>query len=189
MINVFLLEGGLFSTDGVITSAGMGTLAAMLRAIPDVRVVTYLWHNWTRCYGELMAHQNEKCAVIGYSGGGMKSTWVANGCILDGSAIKYAALPRIDLLVAYDPSPAGSLQKLRDNVKKAICYHNTMPLMFGLGGGQLTGPHVTTINVGMQHLAIQFSLDLHNRTVGYVMELKNQNGIQRPKRNLRSAKK
>ena len=171
-MKVFLLQGGIIAIDGVVTSAGMNELAHTLDALPGVDIDTYLWNHWTQVYHDVMAHQDDKVVVIGYSGGGMKATWVANGCVLgnDGAIHGYRR-PRIDLMITYDPSPAESMQALHDNVTQAVNYHNTMPLMFGLGGGVVTGPHVTTIDIAEQHLAVQFNPHLHARTVAYVQAL------------------
>jgi hypothetical protein len=83
-----------------------------------------------------------KIVLIGYSGGGSRATWIAN-----------EIFPRrIDLLVAYDPSPAWQMRKLPPSGGKAICYRNTRPLMFGLGGGALGGGYVETHTLAQQAL-------------------------------------
>lgn len=171
-MKIFLLHGGIVSTDGVVTSAGMNGLAAMLRRLPGIGFVqTYLWGNWRTTYNDIMNNQSDKIGVIGYSGGGAKATWVANGWFGSGSYPKDASpKPRIDLMVLYDPSPKWSMMPVGDNVTRAICYHNTTPMMFGLGGGVLTGAHVETLDIREQHLAVQFDQDLHHRTVVYVEE-------------------
>lgn len=170
-VNVFLLQGGIVSIDGVITSAGMNTLAEMLDALPNCDVDTYLWENWSQAYHDVMRHEDHKIAVIGYSGGGMKATWLANGCVRIGGAIQWKVRPRIDLLVTYDPSPDGSMQVLHDNVRRAVNFHNKAPFFFGLGGGVLKGPKVETIDIAEHHLAVQYDQSLHARTVNFVKEL------------------
>ncbi len=99
--------------------------------------------------------------LIGYSGGGSRATWVAG-----------AVYPRpIKLLVAYDPSPWWQMTPLRDNVERALCYHNNAPLMFGLGGGQLTGAaHIENTEISEQHLAVDYDPNLHAHTVEAVRE-------------------
>lgn len=170
-MKVFLLHGGIFSTDGIVTSVGMNGLASMLRRLPGVGDVrTYLWGNWRTTYNDIMAlDPKEKVVVIGYSGGGVKATWVANGWFGSGSYPKDASpRPRIDLMVLYDPSPKWAMMPVGENVARAICYHNASPLMFGLGGGVLTGAHVESFDIHEQHLAVQFDQGLHGRTVVYV---------------------
>jgi hypothetical protein len=105
--------------------------------------------------------------VIGYSGGGAKATWVANG-YFGGSYPKDALpRPRIDLMILYDPSPTWSMMTIQDNVKRAICYRNVTPLFFGLGGGVLVGNNtqIDTINIFEHHLLVQMDSTLHQRTI------------------------
>ena len=71
--------------------------------------------------------------------------------------------------MAYDPSPRWQMEPLKGNVTKAVCYHNNWPLMFGLGGGQLTGPNVETVEVSEQHLLVQYDNTLHGRTLSLLM--------------------
>src|SRR6516165_3371860 len=78
---------------------------------------------------------------------------------------------RIDLLIAYDPSPAWSMSSLGRNVDKAICYCNSSPLMLGLGGAQLRGQAVETVPISEQHLAVQFDQSLHKRTIAEIEKL------------------
>jgi hypothetical protein len=97
-VQVFLLLGGLVGTDGTVTSAGMFHLANMLRELPDTTVTTYNWNNWPDAYKAILANEGKaKIVVIGYSGGGSRATWLAN----------MPSRPQIDLMVHYDPSPAG----------------------------------------------------------------------------------
>lgn len=177
-MRVYLLHGGVQSWDGIVSGAGMNILVSKLRQLSDVTVQTYLWHNWMRCYRDIMMLRhgelrNEKIVLIGYSGGGAHITWVANG--YNGGPVNLDSSyemkpPHIDLLVAYDPSPKNATFKLENNVKRAICYHNLTPMMFGLGGGRLEGPQVETVEIAMQHLRVQFSSELHNRTVDEVRQ-------------------
>ena len=120
-VQVFLLLGGLVGADGTLTSAGMFHLASMLRALPDTTVTTYSWNNWPDAYRAILANQGKaKIVVIGYSGGGSRATWLAN----------MPSKPKIDLMVHYDPSPRWQMKPIGINVKKALCYHNTQPLMW-----------------------------------------------------------
>src|SRR5262249_49093725 len=79
--------------------------------------------------------------------------------------------PHIDLLVAYDPSPRGATFALDDNVGKAIVYQNSSPMMFGLGGGTISGPQVEVVEIAQNHLLVQTNTKLHDRTVEEVRKL------------------
>ena len=64
------------------------------------------------------------------------------------------------------------MKPIGPNVKRAICYHNQHPLMFGLGGGALTGTtDIETVDIAEQHLAVQFDQKLHDRTVAAIRSL------------------
>jgi len=167
---VYLLLGGLFSSDGYVTSPGMLRVRTLVQEnIPESVFKTYLWGDFLECYNDIIAHQADKIVVIGYSGGGHKATWLANGYY--GDPRRYLAKPRIDLMVLYDPSPNWSMMPIGKNVKRAINYYNETPLMFGLGGGILTGPNVEIVPASMQHLAVQASETLHQKTLEYIKEL------------------
>ena len=152
--HVYLLLGGLFGGDGVVDSRGMLDLQDQLKAL-GFPVTTFYWSDYAKVDQEPEAG---KRIVIGYSGGGSRATWLKKP---------------IDLMVLYDPSPAWQMKPCGKNVAKAICYHNTAPMMAGLGGGVLTGPQVTTIDIAEQHLALQYNPDLHKRTVAACQALVN----------------
>jgi pimeloyl-ACP methyl ester carboxylesterase len=178
-VQVYLLLGGLVGTDGTVTSAGMFHLATMLRALPDTTVTTYNWNSWPDAYRAILANQGKaKIVVIGYSGGGSRATWLAN----------MAAKPQIDLMVNYDPSPRWQMKPIGANVKKALCYRNTQPMMWvpgigSLGGGELTAsaanrasdvlaaPAIETVDIAEQHFLVQVDQSLHQRTVEAVRSL------------------
>jgi len=152
--HIYVLMGGLVGPDGIIDSVGMTQLSHRLQKYGVVREL--FWSDFDMVEGEIRALPPEHTIIlIGYSGGGSRATWVAK-----------AVYPRkIKLLVAYDPSPAWQMVPLRDNVEKALSYHNSAPLMFGLGGGRLVGRQVEIIEVAQQHLAVQFNEQLHVRTI------------------------
>jgi pimeloyl-ACP methyl ester carboxylesterase len=176
-VQVYLLLGGLVGSDGTVTSAGMFHLANMLRGLPDTTVTTYNWNNWPAAYQAILANQGRaKIVVIGYSGGGSRATWLAN----------MPSKPRIDLMVHYDPSPRWQMKPIGTNVKKALCYHNTQPLMWvpgigSLGGGELVAsvaakdvlatPAIETVDIAEQHFLVQVDQSLHQRTVEAVRSL------------------
>jgi pimeloyl-ACP methyl ester carboxylesterase len=178
-VQVFLLLGGLVGTDGTVTSAGMFHLANMLRELPDTTVTTYNWNSWPEAYRAILANQGKaKIVVIGYSGGGSRATWLAN----------MPSKPQIDLMVYYDPSPRWQMKPISANVKRALCYHNTNPMMWvpgigTLGGGELVasaaakagdvlaGPAIETVDIAEQHFLVQVDQSLHQRTVDAVRSL------------------
>jgi pimeloyl-ACP methyl ester carboxylesterase len=157
--------------DGPVTSDGMYGLAKQLEALPGVTIKTYDWGDWNQAWQASVSDKSaDKIAVIGYSGGGSRATWLAN----DKS-------PRIDLMVCYDPSPSWQMLPIGDNVLKAICYHNLNPMMpslYGmLGGGRLLPSKIAgckiilTRNISEQHLDVQFDQSLHTATIEAVKEL------------------
>jgi pimeloyl-ACP methyl ester carboxylesterase len=179
-VQVYLLLGGLVGSDGSVTSAGMFQLAKMLRALPGIKVRTYTWEKWAEAYKAILANEGKaKIVVIGYSGGGSRATWLAN----------MPSKPQIDLMVNYDPSPKWQMKSIGSNVKKALCFHNTKPMMWmpgvgALGGGQLVGNapgfsdrsghgRIESINIAEQHMLVQVDQSLHERTVKAVEALAN----------------
>jgi len=103
-------------------------LANMLRELPDTTVTTYNWNSWPDAYRAILTNQGKaKIVVIGYSGGGSRATWLAN----------MPSKPQIDLMVYYDPSPRWQMKPISANVKRALCYHNTNPMMWVPGIGTL----------------------------------------------------
>ena len=163
MVKIFILLGGLIGVDGYAVSPGILMLAHRLKAFGAVTT-----HNWTarekvaRSIAQL--DPGHKVVLIGYSGGGFAITQIADE--LDGDPPR-----KIDLLIAYDPSPAWSMSSLGRNVDKAICYCNSSPLMLGLGGAQLRGQAVETVPISEQHLAVQFDQSLHKRTIAEIEKL------------------
>jgi hypothetical protein len=164
-VSVFILRGGVLhgGADGVVSSAGMDALGRQLAAIHGVTVGVYNWGQWQSVAWDMWrAPAGSKIVLIGYSGGGWCATLLAD----------LPNKPAIDLMVVYDPSPAWQMKPIGPNVKRAICYHNQHPLMFGLGGGVLIGTtDIETVNIAEQHLAVQFDQKLHNHTIDAVRSL------------------
>jgi hypothetical protein len=154
---VYILMGGLAGGDGYVDSSGMLLLARRIAWIPNTWVETYNWKDWVTAANRIWAlpEKETRVAVVGYSGGGSRATWLANSILHK----------RIDLLVTYDPSPAWQMQNLPPNVKKAITYQNQRKFFFGLGGGELTGPDVERYQLEEPHLAVQFDERLHQITL------------------------
>jgi hypothetical protein len=172
--HVYLLLGGIESWDGWMTSAGMFGLRSSLAALPDVEVHTYEWASFRKAADDIASlPPDDILIVIGYSGGGAKATWLANG-YFGGSYPKDARpRPQIDLMILYDPSPTWSMMALQDNVKRAICYRNVTPLFFGLGGGALVGKNtkIETVDIFEHHLLVQVDSALHQRTIDEVKSI------------------
>jgi pimeloyl-ACP methyl ester carboxylesterase len=181
MRRIFILYGGLYSIDGAVTSAGMNIIADRLKPLGDVK--TYQWASYERCASDIIntAAKDDKVAVIGYSGGGWRAATVCGRCA--------ERQQDVNLLVAYDPSPSWNMgleeNLLLPNVKKAVCYHNnqkmltpmiSIPPWGWIGGGMLQAktygkPFIETVEINMNHLAVQYTDSLHRRTVGYVSQL------------------
>ncbi len=164
-VAVFILRGGILPNgiDGIASSAGMDALGRRLEDIVGPPVRVYNWGQWQTAAWDLWRAQvaGSKIVLIGYSGGGSRATWLAN----------LPNKPNIDLMVCYDPSPPWQMQRIESNVVKAYCYHNTWPLMFGLGGGEMVGVQVYNFDIAEQHLLVQFDERLHERTIGAVRSL------------------
>ena len=163
MVNVFILLGGLIGLDGYAVSPGILLLAHRLEAFGEV--TTYNWGSQREVLQRIAnLGPNEKVVLIGYSGGGFAITEIAD-------ELNHKEPHKIDLLIAYDPSPAWSMRSLGTNVAKAICYCNSNPLMLGLGGAQLRGQSVEIVPISKQHLAVQFDESLHKRTIAEIEKL------------------
>lgn len=168
VIRVYLMLGGLVGPDGnaPLVNDGMHDLARQLAALPGVKVAIYTWDQVSKVLGDIRTHETDKTVVIGYSGGGTRATMLANAGV---------PRPSIDLMVLYDPSPKNQMHPIGGNVKRAICYFNRWPLMFGLGGGLLVaahgGPRVEVVPIGIQHMFVQSSQALHDRTIAAVKAL------------------
>lgn len=170
MVRVFNLLGGMFGADGWADSRGMIVLADRLAKLPNVRSVdNYSWYDWQQAASDIMtAPTSDKKAVIGYSGGGSRATWLAN-------SIKNP----IDLMVLYDPSLAREMQPIGSNVRHGVCYHNNNPGMWlpfygPLGGGVLSGlagTVIETIEISEFHMLVQMDQKLHDTTVKFVEAL------------------
>ena len=109
---VYVLLGGFAGADGYMDSSGMLLLARRIAWIPHTWVESYNWADWVTAANRIWAlpTKDTRVAVIGYSGGGSRATWLANSILHK----------KIDLVVTYDPSPAWQMQNLPPNVKKAI---------------------------------------------------------------------
>ncbi len=163
MVHVFILLGGLIGFDGYAVSPGILMLGRRLEAFGEV--TTYTWGS-QREVTERVANldPSDKVVLIGYSGGGFAITEIAD-------ELSHKQPHKVDLLIAYDPSPAWSMRSLGNNVAKAICYCNSSPLMLGLGGAQLRGQSVEIVSISKQHLAVQFDESLHKRTIAEIEKL------------------
>jgi dienelactone hydrolase len=102
--------------------------------------------SWLREEG---SKPNRRIALLGYSNGGSCTTWITN----DGFFI--------DLVIALDPTIWLSMYPLENNVKTAICVHDTNWLN-PVGHAYLTkgklwddkNQTLTTINTNDWHLSV-----------------------------------
>jgi len=160
---IFIMLGGLVGYDGYAVSPGILLLAHRLSSFGEVS--TFNWSAEREVVERVAGlDPGDKVALIGYSGGGFAITHVAED--LNGKAPR-----KIDLLIAYDPSPTWSMKALGRNVARAICYCNDTPLFFGLGGGRLKGASVEVVDISVPHVAVQFDERLHQRTIAEVEKL------------------
>ena len=148
----FMLLGGVSGTVfDYPTTLGMLGLRDQLVAA-GFQVTVDPWGMWREVDHDIAVLRQASpltlIIVIGYSGGASYATWMQS---------------QIDLLIGYDPSPAGNVRELRPSVKKALCYHNNHPALWWpgigwLGAGRYVGPQVTTVEInggkGEFHLAV-----------------------------------
>lgn len=162
---IYVLLGGVYGPDGAADSRGMLALAQRLSIYGIVKT-----HFWSDVDSNVTLAEiktlppDARLIFVGYSGGASRATKLAN-----------QIYPRkVKLIVGYDPSPRWQVQRLRENVERAITYHNNAPMMpsfFGwLGGGSMVGAKSTETyeikhGVGEQHLAVDYDEDLHQRTL------------------------
>ena len=175
-VNAYILLGGMVGNlIDAPADVGMYQLQEQLNAIQGVRATTTTWGEWQDVIADMnrvvIRRPHEAIAIIGYSGGGSRATWLATSTKM-----------LIDLMVLYDPSPKGQMKPINGNVMRAVCYHNTNPMMFDpivgeLGGGVLTktsmnvSTKMVTVDIAVQHLAVQLDQSLHDRTIEEVKAL------------------
>jgi hypothetical protein len=149
---VAILLGGFVGPDGYATSAGMYQLPPVIhRQFPTATVEVFQWGAYRRAAAALKRHRKEKTVVIGYSGGGSRTTWIKDA--------------RIDVAVLYDPSPRWQMLPLGKNIIRAVCYENSTPLFFGLGAGKCVGRNVKHVPIAEPHLIVQSDQALHRQTI------------------------
>ena len=127
------------------------------------------FHDWNDTSVIPLIHnvRETKTAVIGFSLGANQLGWIDSHILRD-----------IDLGVAYDPSRQsplvtpmtdGSYIQRAPHFRRLLCYHN--PGTWFYGGSRYVGSHVETIHIDTAHLAVQFSEELHGRTIAAVKAL------------------
>jgi hypothetical protein len=153
-------------------NGGMRDLGRALNKMPGVYCDENWWGDYKKLIPVITAHPHCKHAVIGYSGGGMTATFLSR------------AIPgvTIDLMIAYDPSPAGRLMPLWTNVERAICYHNKNPGMWfpgvgKIGGGMLRAlrhntPVIEVHEISEFHMAVDSDQNLHAITIDAIKKLR-----------------
>jgi hypothetical protein len=171
VIYIYVIRGGLTGTwiDGSWLSHGMDELAKELKRFFGGKVTVQVWDFGSYqqiAKGIRQLPEGSRVALIGYSGGGSRSTWIAN----------YVYPRVVDLIVAYDPSPISAMLPLRKNVRRAICYWNRHPMMLDLGGGWISGSHEVDvenheIKPSVQHMMVDDQSSLHAQTIEAIRTL------------------
>ena len=163
MKRVYVLLGGMVGPDGSLVSRGMTALADRISQLPDVICSKHYWSSyWSVVTSINQLPHDVTVALVGYSGGGSRATWITD----------YVYPRAIALVVGYDPSPISSMGKFGRNVDCSICYRNATANLFGLGGGIFSGAAKTgTITINIPHLAVQFNEALHARTLEAIENL------------------
>jgi len=169
MKRVHMLLGGM--TGGEFDKPFNRGMYELVDLLAPQEVTVWTWGQWAEAANQIEhAYQDgDKLVLIGYSGGASRGTYLCNN--LD--PIK------VDLLIGYDPSPAGQMRPLKTNVVKAVWYYNERPLMWWPGVGKLGGGYFTSqvpegppvlemITIAQQHLCVQHNCKLHFKTVGLV---------------------
>jgi hypothetical protein len=145
----------LYGQYGWTTSSGMYYLAQSLARYGEVSV-----HHWDdRTIVQDAKRQSGKIVIIGYSLGANSTVAIAN------------KLPRVDLIVAYDPSRLSPLahetngeftQHVKPSVRRAICFYN--PYAWYFGGARLEGSQVELFAIDNFHLTVAVDRRLHDIT-------------------------
>ena len=145
----------LYGQYGYPTSSGMYVLAQSLGRYG--KVTTHYWDD--RTIVSDAKQQSGKIVIIGYSLGANSAALIAS------------RLPRVDLVVAYDPSRLSPLaqpdngeytEAVTPNVRRAISFYN--PNAWYFGGARLSGPQVEIIPINDYHLAVPANWRLHEIT-------------------------
>ena len=145
----------LYGQYGWTTSSGMYYLAQGLARYGEVSV-----HHWDdRTIVQDAKRHSGKIVIIGYSLGANSTVAIAN------------KLPRVDLIVAYDPSRLSPLahetngeftQHVKPSVRRAICFYN--PYAWYFGGARLEGSQVELFAIDNFHLTVAVDQRLHDIT-------------------------
>lgn len=170
-VNAYILLGGLLGNAlDAPTDLGMYSLNRQLAAIAGVSPQTYFWGSWESALQDMSKvvtrRPREAIALIGYSGGGTRATYLAT-----------ATKMIIDLMVLYDPSPRWQMKPINGNVRKAINFYNQHPDLGDLGGGVLrkstmnVSTNLITINISEEHLVVDSDQKLHDRTIQEIRAL------------------
>ena len=149
----------IYGQGDAFTSGGMVQLAARLRTEWPKATVTE--HVWRTGIAEIAPDierlpKDQPVILIGYSLGANDMTMIAN-----------RVAPRtIDLAVCYDPSVKGVVEQPGKNVKRMLLYHNSSAEP--IGHAIFKGPQVERTDVAMSHLAVDYSEELHQKTLAAV---------------------
>lgn len=159
MIRCFVLMGGLVGLDGTVFSRGMAALSNRLNQLKDTKSTYHYWSSYRSVERAINAlPEGTKTAVIGFSGGGSRLTFIS---------------AKADLAVGYDPSPAGEIRGVR-NYQRVLCYYNVAPnylALIRLGGGLYVGVNVEVTRIQNDHWKVQYMEELHVKTMNAVRGL------------------
>ncbi len=164
-LRIFVLSGWF----GRGLSPGMAALAKQLE--PYGETTFHPWDDPNVVMGMDTISDSIKVAIIGYSLGANQLGW-----------IDHHTSRKIDLGVAYDPSKQSPLVtrmlvgfkqvefiQRAPHFKRILCYYH--PNAWFYGGSRYIGTNVETTTINMPHLAVQFSQELHAKTIEAVQAL------------------
>ena len=148
MKRIYVIWGGVFGLDGVVTSEGLITMQNQLHIFGPVKGYLQQWSY--SCAQDIFNECAERdlSILIGYSGGVPMVSRICNDPLK-------RKKQRIDLLVNIDGSPAGNIQTVGSNVKKIVNVYDPKPWIFG--GGVVRGAPSTDYKINIPHLAFQAS--------------------------------
>lgn len=152
----------MYGQGGIVLSGGFYLFSERLKNdLEGYDVKRFAPGEWRSVAADIVTRpHDEKIAILGYSLGANAAAWVAHEC----------APRQIELIVAYDPTVNGpplASYPLGSHVKRALSYKQTGWFFTSLFAGRavLVGPQVEVTEVFQDHLYVQFSERLHQKTI------------------------